>query len=302
MNIKTTIGLIVGFVVVILVFMSFYTVTQGEQALKLKLGELTRNSGGQVMIYNPGLHFQVPLVTKVHHFNVRLQTLKVDQSRILTAEQKYVLVDYYAKWRISNLALYYTRTGGRPYRAQQLLKQKINDALRAAFGRRTIKEVVSGERLNIMMMLKKKANESAKGLGIHVVDVRIQGIELPQAVRDSVYQRMSAQREQVATQHRTQGQAAAEALRADADANMVITIAQAQLDAQKIRAKGDREAAEIYAKAYSKNPSFYAFYRSLEAYQQVFSNKGSVLVLKPDSQFFKYFNKANGIHRAKRES
>jgi len=174
-----------------------------------------------------------------------------------------------------------------------LLKQKINDALRAAFGKRDIKEVVSGERINIMELLKEKANESAKGLGITVTDVRIKGIDLPTEVRESVFERMRTEREQVATKHRSQGVAAAEAVRAYADASVAVTIAKARAKAQRIRAAGDGKAANIYIRAYSKNPGFYAFYRSLQAYHQVFQNKGTIMVIKPNGQFFKYFNRSH---------
>ncbi len=271
-------------------FISLFTVQEGERALTLRLGELTTNPQGQIKIFAPGLHFKTPFITKVRWFDVRLQTLNVDSSRILTAEQKYVRVDYYAKWRIDDLALYYKRTGGNPARAQRLLTQKINDSLRAAIGERTIKEVISGERADIMKLLKAQANKSAQGLGIRVTDVRIQAIDLPSQVRDSVYQRMRSEREQVATKHRAQGQAEAEAIRADADKNAAITIAEAKTKAQRIRAAGDAEAANIYIKAYSQDPEFYAFYRSLEAYRQVFRNKDTIMVLRPDNKFFKYFN------------
>lgn len=287
--------IILVFVVLILLFGSIFTVREGESALTLRLGKLTKDSAGQVNVYGPGLHAKLPFIVHARNFDVRLQTLNVDSSRILTEEQKYVLVDYYAKWRISNLPLYYRRTGGFPMRAELLLKQKINDALRAAIGNRTIKEVISGQRLDIMSLLKDKANESAKPLGITVTDVRIQAIDLPKEVRESVYQRMRSEREQVATKHRAQGRAKAEAIRANADASVTIRVAKAKTKGQQTRSLGDAQAAKIYNEAYNKDAQFYAFYRSLEAYRQVFKNKGTVMVLKPTSQFFKYFNE--GSHR-----
>lgn len=289
---KTTLAVIVGVIVLLLLYLSMFTVTQGEEALELRLGKLVVNSKtNQPEAIKPGLHFKTPFINSVRYFDVRLQTLDVDSSRILTAEQKYVLVNYYAKWRINNLPLYYKRTGGQPARAQMLLEQKINDALRAAFGQRTIKEVVSAERLDIMSLLKQKANQSAEGLGITVTDVRIMAIDLPKDVQESVFSRMATQREQVATFHRAQGKAAAEAIRADADASAAVMIAQAKTAAQRVRAEGDNEAATIYAKAYNQDPKFYALYQSLQAYRDVFNNKDTIMVLKPDSEFFRYFNK-----------
>lgn len=295
MKAKSFAGLVIAIVALFLLSGSFYIVSEGQNALKLRLGKLVVNSDtGQARVYKPGLHFKIPFVNTVRTFDVRLQDLSVDQSRIYTAEQKSVLVDYYARWRIDNLALFYTRTGGRETNARLLLTQKINDALRAAFGKRVISEVVAGERLNIMNILKDAANASAKGLGITVIDVRIKGIELPAQVRDSVYQRMTSERQQVATKHRAQGKAKAEEIRAATDAHVVVTLAQAQAEAQKIRASGDSKAATIYADVYDKNPSFYAFYRSLLAYKEIFTNKSTVMVLKPDSDFFKYFNHTLG--------
>lgn len=295
MNTKAIIGSVAAVLVLILIGTGMYTVEEGQRALVLRLGELVKNSDtGKAEVMKPGLHFKVPFITRAYKFNVRLQTVDVQSSRILTEEQKYVLVDYYAKWRISDLSLYYKRTGGRAVRAQELLKQKINDALRAAFGRRTIKEVVSGDRLNIMNLLKGKANQSAKGLGIKVIDVRIRGIDLPKEVRESVFKRMSTQREQVATKHRAQGRAKAESVRASADATVAVEIATAKQQAQNTRARGDREAAEIYNHAYKGDAKFYALYRSLQAYRKVFYDHDTIMVLSPDSEFFKYFHDKKG--------
>lgn len=276
-------------VLLILLFMSVFTIQEGQLGLVLRLGELQKTKTGQIKIYQPGLHFKIPLITTVRKLDVRLQNLSEESSRILTKEQKYVIVDYFAKWKIANLPLYYKRTGGNANRAQMLLQQKINDVLRGEIGSHTIKEVVSGERMNIMKLLQNKANQSAQVLGIDVNDVRIIAIDLPQQVRDSVYQRMRSEREQVAAKHRSQGQAQAESIRANADATVAVLLAKARASAQQIRANGDAAAAKIYTKSYSKNPKFYALYRSLEAYRQVFHNQGTVMVLRPNSEFFKYF-------------
>lgn len=301
MSPKATLAAIISVAIILIAYMSMYTVMEGQQALLLRLGKIVKNpTTGQAIIKNPGLHFKLPIANSVRKLDVRLQTLNVDSSRILTAEQKYVLVDYFAKWRIADLALYYKRTGGYPVRAQNLLRQKINDALRAAFGKRNIKDVVSGERMNIMALLQEKANKSAKRLGIRVIDVRIRGIDLPQEVRESVFERMRTEREQVATKHRARGLASGEAIRANADAEVAVTIAKTKATAQRIRASGDKEAADIYIQAYNQDPKFYALYRSLEAYRQVLTNKSTVMILRPDNEFFKYFNQAQQKHSGKK--
>lgn len=284
------VGGIIVFAVLVLLYSAFYTVVEGQEALVFRLGQLVKTSDGKAQVYGPGLHSKTPLITTARRFDTRLQTLDVDSRRVLTAEQKYVLVDYYAKWRIQDLPLYYKRTDGNPMQAKLLLMQKINDALRAAFGKRTISEVVSGERSDIMEKLQKTANQSANRLGISVTDVRIKGIELPKEVRNSVFQRMSTEREQVATKHRAQGKARAESIRANADAQVTIALETAKANAQKTRAMGDAKAADIYAAAYGQDAEFYDFYRSLLAYQDVFRKPGDVMVLNPKSQFFKYFN------------
>lgn len=289
MSPKMILGSLITFLLLVLISASIFTVTQGHQAILLRLGEIVNDRAGNPTILNPGLHFKTPFIESVYDVDARLQSFSVDSSRILTAEQKDVIVDYYTKWRIINPALYYTRTGGSDERAETLLKQKINDTLRQAFGVRHIQEIISGERSNITEILVQKANETAKDLGVNVIDVRIQGINLPKEVQDSVFSRMRTQREQVATQHRAQGKASAESMKAQADAQVAVQIAKAQADAQKIRAGGDAQAAAVYTAAYQQDPGFYAFYRSLEAYKNVFEKKGTIMVLKPDNAFLKYF-------------
>jgi modulator of FtsH protease HflC len=222
---------------------------------------------------------------------MRLQTLDIKSSRIVTAEQKDVIVDYYVKWRISDPVLYYTRASGSAQHANLLLEQQLNDGLRAQFGRRTISEVVSDDRTTIMDALSQQANVNAQKLGIQVIDVRIKRIDLPTEVSTAVFERMRAERERVAMEHRSTGKASAEAIRANADANVTVMIAMAKEQAANLRAQADAQAAKVYTDAYSQNPDFYAFYRSLLAYKKVFNNReNNILVLRPDSQFFKYFN------------
>lgn len=296
MNTKWIAAAIVVFVALILLLGSYFTVNQGERALTLRLGNIEQAGNGQVRIYGPGLHYKTPFIVSVRKFETRLQDLEDKSPRILTKEQKYLYVDYYAKWRIKNLPLYYTRTGGYAENAKQLLTQKINDSLRAEFGKRTLQEVVADQRSDIMAFLRESANLVAQGLGLEIVDVRIKSIDLMPDVQDSVFKSMSTKREQDATTYRSSGFASAERIRAESDATAVKMLADAHRNAAEIRAKGDEEAAKIYTATYQKDPEFYALFRSLQSYREVFLNNHTVMVLKPDNQnqFFKYFNRSNG--------
>lgn len=291
MGTTKTLAIVFSFFILILGLSSIYIVTEGENALLLRFGKIVNNSEGTAEIKKPGIHFKLPVVYTARIFDVRLQTLDIEKSRIVTEEKKDVLVDYFVKWRINNLQRFYTSTDGRVIRAQTLLEQKLNDSLRAEFGKRNISEVVSGERADIMGILQKAANESAAGLGIEVIDVRIKRIDLPEEVSHAVFDRMRAERQRIANEHRAEGKAEANAIRAKTDADVTVILATASSDAKKIRAKGDMESAMIYANAYDKDAEFYAFYRSLEAYSNSFQDK-DFIVLGPNSQFFKYFNKS----------
>jgi membrane protease subunit HflC len=285
---------IVALVALILFFASIFTVNEGSVALIQKLGELQASRATkQVIVYQPGLHYKVPFITTDIHLDTRLQNLSNAASpmRVLTSEQKFVLVDYYVKWRIADPALFYKSTLGDYTSASTLLTQVINDKLRALFGLRTITEVISDERSDIMNSLQFDANTSAQKIGIAVVDVRLQGIELPEEVEESVFQRMSSEREQVATNLRAEGKATAEQIRATADAQVTIDLAKSKAQAQALRAQGDGVASEIYLKAYSQNPEFYRFYKSLLTYQDAFSDpKRNTMLLDPRGDFFKFFN------------
>jgi membrane protease subunit HflC len=283
-------GITLLVILLIILFTGTFTVQEGEAALLLKLGKLKKDASQQVRVYSPGLHVKWPLVEDVVVFDTRLQTLDTSTSRIGTAEKKDVIVDYYVKWRITNLPLYYTRTSGNEQTAGVLLQQQLNDSIRAQFGKRTINEVVSDERSKIMDALLAQANVGTQALGISVVDVRIKRIDLPTEVSAAVFNRMRAERERVATEHRSMGKAAAEAIRAGADANVTLTLANANAQAADIKGQGTAQAARIYADAYNKDPGFYAFYRSLLAYQQTFQSKDDILVLRPNSHFFRYFD------------
>ncbi len=282
-------------IALIVLYSSVFVVYEGQRAMTLRLGQLIRNKQGQVIVYQPGFHFKIPFVVDVVRIDVRLKNLDAETSKIPTDQQKYLLVDYYGKWRINDIPLYYTRTGGYSSRAVMLLKQKCNDALRAAFGRRSLRDVVSAERLNIMNILKETANKSAKNLGIEVVDMRIKGIDLLQQVQESVFQRMRTEREKVATQYRYQGRALAEKIRAKADRKAQISFATAKREAQRLRAKGDLDAAQAYNRAYKQNAEFYDFYRSLLSYDKVFHGKNTVLMLPIDSPYMKYFRSKQSV-------
>jgi modulator of FtsH protease HflC len=267
-----------------------YLVQEGQRAIVIRLGEIvSQNKVGTS--YQPGLHLKIPFIDQVRKFDTRLQSFDEKSSRILTVEQKYVLVDYYVKWRIENVSLYYKRTGGYPQVAERLLKQKTNDALRAAFGKRSISDVISGERVDIIKLLRERASKHASKLGIHINDVRIKRIDLPREVSMSVFERMRADRQRVATMHRSDGLAAGERVQANADAQVIVTLATARAQANKFRAEGQAKAAKIYNDAYMKDAKFYALYRSLQAYETSFSKRNDLLILQPNTEYFKYFHK-----------
>jgi len=241
----------------------------------------------------PGLHIKWPFIDEIRSFDTRLNMLDIKSSRIVTSEKKDVLVDFYVEWKIEDLELFYTRTEGNKAKAEILLSQKSIDGLRAEFGRSTIKDVVSGTRLELMEKLRKFTDENAATLGIAVIDVRIKRIDLPDEVSGAVYERMRSERNRVASELKAKGEAEAIVIRANAEQKKRILLAEAEQGAKRIRGAGEAEASKIYAKAYEQAPQFFEFYRSLNAYKKVFSNKNDILVLKPESDFFKYFNSVN---------
>ncbi len=284
-NIATAlIGLIV---VLLLVSLSAFTVDQREYALVFRLGQIVSVKKA------PGLYFKLPLVENVRYFDNRILTLNWEEpDRFLTSEKKNVLVDSFVKWRIVDPAKYYVSVKGDELAAERRLSQTVNAGLRDEFGKRTIHDVVSGERSQIMEILRQSADKESRQMGIQVLDVRLKRVDLPQEVSESVYQRMEAERKRVANELRSQGAGAAEKIRADADRQREVIIAEAFREAQNTKGQGDAKASEIYADAYGKNPEFYAFYRSLEAYRNSFKSKSDVLVLEPNSEFFKYMRSA----------
>ena len=289
---KTILG-IISFLVLILLFSSVFTVTQGQQGIILRLGRLINDADtNTAKVLNPGLHIKTPFIENVRIFDTRIQTMDIKSTRIVTKEKKDVMVDYYVKWRIADLEQYFKSTGGNEFKAETLLEQQLNTLLRAQFGKRTISEAVSGGRDDVMELLRTAAEKQAGELGIKVVDVRIKGIELPANTSNAIYQRMRADMQKIANRHRADGQAAAEQIQAKADSNIIVLLATTRSQAQRIRAVGQAEASTIYAKAFSQNPDFFALYRSLMAYENSFSSKKDILVLDQSSDFFDYFKHA----------
>jgi membrane protease subunit HflC len=271
------------FLSMVMISLSAFTVDQREYAIVFRLGEIVS------VKKEPGLYFKMPLVENIRYFDKRILTLNWEEpDRFITSEKKNVLVDSFVKWRIVDPARYYVSVKGDEAQAERRLSQTVNDGLRAEFGKRTIHDVISGERSEIMEILRQRADKDSRQMGIQILDVRLRRVDLPKEVSESVYQRMDAERKSVANELRSQGAAAAEKIRADADRQREVIVAEAYRDAQKVKGEGDAKASEIYANAFNKNPEFYAFYRSQEAYKQSFKNKTDVIVLDQSSDFFKY--------------
>ena len=263
--------------------MSIFTVDQRQYALVFQLGEVKQ------VITEPGMSFKVPMIHNVRYFEKRIITLdNAEPERFITSEKKNVLVDSYIKWRIVDPKLYYISVGGDESRARTRLNQTVNAGLREEFGKRTVHDVVSGERDKIMDKMREKADADARKIGVEIVDVRLKRVELPTEVSDAVFRRMEAERKRVANELRSEGAAEAEKIRADADRQREVIIAEAYRDAQKLKGEGDAKATAIYGAAFGQNAEFYAFYRSLEAYRSSFKSKNDVLVVEPNSDFFKY--------------
>jgi membrane protease subunit HflC len=272
----------------LILYASTFIVNQWEMALKLRLGEIVDAD------YKPGLHFLVPVLNNVTTFDGRIQTLDARPERFLTIEKKDVIVDSYAKWRIADVAQFYRTTGGSALKTGSLLSERINTSLRDEFGKRTIQEVVSGERAEIMALLTKDADVKANELGVEIIDVRVKRIDLPPEVSESVYGRMRAERERVARDLRAKGSEAAERIRSEADRQHTVILAEAYREAEELRGQGDAKAAEVFAKAYNQDAEFYSFYRSLNAYRKSFGSGSDLMVLQPDSEFFRYFKSKTG--------
>ena len=269
--------------VLVVLAMSMFTVDQRQFAIVFQLGEVKR------VIEQPGLYFKIPMIQNVRFLDNRILPLDSNElERFITSEKKNLLVDSYVKWRIVDPKLYYISLGGDEARARTRLNQTINAGLREEIGRRTVHEVISGERDKIMVAVSERADVDARRIGVQIVDVRLKRLELASEVSEAVYRRMEAERKRVANELRSQGYAESEQIRADADRQREIIVANAYRDAQKVKGEGDAKATSIYGQAFSDSPEFYTFYRSLEAYRGSFKSKNDVLVLEPRSDFFKY--------------
>ncbi|KAF7772252.1 MULTISPECIES: protease modulator HflC [Pseudoalteromonas] len=278
---------------VVMSFSSVFVVTEGQRAIVLLFSKVQKDSNDDAVVYGPGLHLKIPFFSQVRRLDARIQTLDGAPDRFVTSEKKDLIVDSFVKWRVNDFSSFYLRARGDKAYAETLLKQKVNNGLRTNFGSRTIREIVSGERSELMAEALVQASESAQELGIEVLDVRVKQINLPNEVSNSIYQRMRAERTAVAKEHRSEGQEKAETIRAEVDRRVTVMLADAERNARGVRGEGDATAAKIYADAYNKDPEFFSFVRSLEAYKNTFKDKNDVMVLSPKSDFFNYMKGAN---------
>ncbi len=273
--------LIVGF------FSFTFQVDQRQTAIKLKFGKVDKAN------LEPGLHFKIPVMNTIEKYDNRILTLDAPPTEFPTNEKKYVIVDFFVKWRIDDVERYYLATGGQESRANQRLELILVDGLKNEFGTRTIQEVVSGERAEIMDVIQVQSNIEAQNFGIQVVDVRVSKIDLPETVSDSVFKNMRAERDRVAKDFRARGREQAEVIRATADKERTVILANAYKEAEQVRGDGDAQSAKIYADAFTQNEEFYSFTRSLKAYTNTFhQTNNNVLILEPDSEFYRYFKKS----------
>lgn len=281
--------LLAGVIVLVVASLSLFVVDQRQSAIVFQLGEIVR------VDTEPGLKWKIPVVQNVRFFDQRIQTVDVGEAqRFLTSEKKNVLVDAFVKWRIADVKRYYNSVNGDQSAAENRLMQKVNSVMRAELGHYTIHDVVSTQRENIMNALRTQTNADAQNIGVDVLDVRLKRVDFPPEISNAIFSRMQAERKSVANELRATGAAEKESISADADRQHDIILAKAYHDAQHIKGEGDAKATAIYAAAFSRNPEFFAFYRSLDAYTKSFKSKGDVLVIDPNSDFFKYFKKGAG--------
>ena len=286
---KSMTALVIALLLLVVGFNSLYIIKETDRAVLLKFGEIVNSD------IQPGLHIMWPVVNKVRKFDGRVLTLDAQPQAYLTIEKKRLIVDSFIKWRVIDPQKYYTATSGDQYKAADLLFPNVDAGLRNQFGERTLTEVVSGERDELMSELVEQLSVQTKDeLGIEMIDIRVKKIDLPQEVSASVYERMRTEREREARELRSRGKEFAEGIRADADRQKAVLEANAYRDAQEVRGEGDALAAKIYADAYNKDAEFYSFYRSLNAYKEAFGQQGDIMVLKPDSEFFRYLGNPNG--------
>ncbi|MFZ7199433.1 protease modulator HflC [Avibacterium volantium] len=279
-------------VLLAVIYSSLVIVDEGTRGIMLRFGKVHRDSDNKVEVYEPGLHLKIPFIDSMKVLDARIRTLDGAPDRFVTVEKKDLLVDSYVKWRISDFGRFFTATGGGDYtQASNLLRRKVNDRLRSEVGSRTIKDIVSGTRGELMVGARKALNtgqDSTSELGIEVVDVRVKQINLPDEVSSSIYQRMRAERDAVAREHRSQGKEKAAFIQADVDRKVTVILATANKTAQELRGNGDAAAAKLYADAFAQEPEFYSFVRSMKAYEKSFAESNNMLILKPDSDFFRF--------------
>ena len=288
MKINLNIVLVGTVLVLVVLSMSAFVVDQRQTSIVLELGKLKRVDA------EPGLHWKIPFIQNVRYFDSRILTMdSMEAERFITAEKKNVMVDSFVKWRIDNVEQYFISVRGDEKVAQARLMQTVNSIMREEFGKRSVSDVVSGEREKLMEVLREKADVDARKIGVQIMDVRLKRVDYQPEISDSVYRRMDAERKRVANELRATGNAESEKIRADADRQREVILANAYRDAQKIKGDGDAKAAALYAAAYGRNSEFYAFYRSMEAYKQSFKSKSDVMVVDPSSAFFKYLKSSN---------
>ncbi|HWM29273.1 MAG TPA: protease modulator HflC [Woeseiaceae bacterium] len=286
-NARFGILVVVGLLLVVL-GLSAFTVNERELAIKLQVGQVVKAD------YEPGLHFKIPIFQTVRKFPRRILTISDQPERIFTAERLALQVDFFVKWRIVDPVTYYTSTGGSEIVANDRLSEIVRDAIVTELGKRSVQQAISVERVELMRDMLDSASVTAEGLGVDLIDVRVKQVEFPDDVRDSVYQQMREERARVAAQRRAEGREIAEERKASADREQIVILADANRQSQIIRGEGDATAAQIYANAYNKDPEFYTFYRSIDAYRQITGQPGDILVIEPDNEFFRYLNQSDG--------
>jgi len=292
-RLPSTVWIVVGVLGLLLLSSIFFVVDETERALKIRLGSVVETE------YNPGLHMKLPVIEDIHKFDRRILTLDLRPERVLTSEKKNVIVDSFVKWRIENVEAFFTATaGGDETIVESRLTQFIRNAVKDAFGTRTVRQVVSSERTKLMNEINNATNEKISGFGIRIVDVRIKKVELPEDVRESVYQRMEKERAKIAREIRSEGQEQSQKIRAEADRLREETLAEAYSQAEQTRGQGDAKSAQVYADAYKQDPAFYNLYRSLTAYRKSFNGGGNVMLIDPESDFFRFFN-SNDVNARK---
>ena len=275
---------------------SLFQINEGQRGISIRFGRVLKNADQTAHVYEPGIHLKVPFFDRIKILDARIQTMSDQADRFVTSEKKDVIIDSYVKWRIKDFSKFYLSTGsGNVLTAEGLLKRKVSDGLRAEIGNKTIKEIVYEKRDAVMSEVLTNAKESAKDLGIEVVDFRIKKMNLPDEISESIYQRMRAERESVARSYRSHGREQAEITRAQAELEVAKTLAEADRISKVIRGNAEAKVAQIYAQSYQKDPEFYNFFRSLQAYENSFTSKNDVLVLSPDTEFFKYLKNGDAV-------